>query len=180
MSYTETIIVIFFTIEYIIDIYFKKINYLFSFYGIIDLFAILPFYITLGTLDVRALRIFRLFRIFRIVKLIKFTSAIEKFQDAFDKIKRELLLFSVFAIFLLYLSSVGIYYFENSAQPEIFKSVFHSFWWSVTTLTTAGYGDMVPITFGGKVFASFILLIGIGLVSVPAGLLASALTNGKK
>ena len=181
LSYTETIIVIFFTIEYIIRIYIsKKINYIFSFYGIIDLFAILPFYITLGTLDVRALRIFGLFRIFRIVKLIQFTSAIEKFQAAFDKIKRELLIFSVFAIFLLYLSSVGIYYFENSAQPEIFKSVFHSFWWSVTTLTTAGYGDMVPITFGGKVFASFILLIGIGIVSVPDGLLASALTNGKK
>jgi len=86
----------------------------------------------------------------------------------------------VFAIFLLYLLSVGIYYFENNAQPYVFKSVFHSFWWSVTTLTTAGYGDMVPITSVGKIFSSVILFIGIGIVSVPAGLLASALTNSKK
>ena len=86
----------------------------------------------------------------------------------------------MFAIFLLYLSSVGIYYFENNAQPDVFKSVFHSFWWSVTTLTPAGDGEMVPITSGGKIFSSVILFIGIGIVSVPAGLLASALTNSKK
>lgn len=180
LSYTETIIVILFTLEYIIRIYTSNLKYVFSFFGLIDLLAILPFYITLGSIDIRALRIFRLFRIFRLLKLLKFTSSIKKFQDAINQIKRELLIFSVFAIFLLYLSSVGIYYFENNAQPDVFKSVFHSFWWSVTTLTTAGYGDMVPITSGGKIFSSVILFIGIGIVSVPAGLLASALTNSKK
>lgn len=180
LSYTETIIVILFTLEYIIRIYTSNLKYVFSFYGLIDLLAILPFYITLGSIDIRALRIFRLFRIFRLLKLLKFTSSIKKFQNAINQIKRELLIFSVFAIFLLYLSSVGIYYFENNAQPDVFKSVFHSFWWSVTTLTTAGYGDMVPITSGGKIFSSVILFIGIGIVSVPAGLLASALTNSKK
>ena len=180
LSYTETIIVILFTLEYIFRIYTSNLKYVFSFYGLIDLLAILPFYITLGSIDIRALRIFRLFRIFRLLKLLKFTSSIKKFQNAINQIKRELLIFSVFAIFLLYLSSVGIYYFENNAQPDVFKSVFHSFWWSVTTLTTAGYGDMVPITYGGKIFSSVILFIGIGIVSVPAGLLASALTNSKK
>ena len=146
LSYTETIIVILFTLGYIIRIYKSNLKYVFSFFGLIDLLAILPFYITLGAIDIRALRIFRLFRIFRLLKLLKFTSAIKKFQNAFNEIKRELFIFSVFAMFLLYLSSVGIYYFENNAQPDVFKSVFHSFWWSVTTLTTAGYGDMVPIT----------------------------------
>ena len=180
LSYTETIIVILFTLEYIIRIYTSNLKYVFSFFGLIDLLAILPFYITLGSIDIRALRIFRLFRIFRLLKLFKFTSSIKKFQNAINQIKRELLIFSVFAIFLLYLSSVGIYYFENNAQPDVFKSVFHSFWWSVTTLTTAGYGDMVPITSGGKIFSSVILFIGIGIISVPAGLLASALTNSKK
>ena len=179
LSYTEAIIVILFTLEYIIRIYTSNLKYVFSFFGLIDLLAILPFYITLGSIDIRALRIFRLFRIFRLLKLLKFTSSIKKFQNAINQIKRELLIFSVFAIFLLYLSSVGIYYFENNAQPDVFKSVFHSFWWSVTTLTTAGYGDMVPITSGGKIFSSVILFIGIGIVSVPAGLLASALTNSK-
>ncbi|MAX69395.1 MAG: voltage-gated potassium channel, partial [Flavobacteriales bacterium] len=70
-----------------------------------------------------------------------------------------------------------IYYFENQAQPEQFKSVFHSLWWSVTTLTTVGYGDMYPITVGGRIFSTIIVFIGLGLVAVPTGLIASALTK---
>ena len=79
LSYTETIIVILFTLEYIIRIYTSNLKYVFSFFGLIDLLAILPFYITLGSIDIRALRIFRLFRIFRLLKLLKFTSSIKKF-----------------------------------------------------------------------------------------------------
>ena len=78
---------------------------------------------------------------------------------------------------MLYVSSVGIYYFENEAQPDQFKSVFHSMWWAVATLTTVGYGDVYPITFGGKLFTTFIVFIGMGLVAVPTGLLASALSK---
>ncbi len=76
---------------------------------------------------------------------------------------------------MFYLSSVGIYYFENSAQPEVFTSIFHSMWWSVATLTTVGYGDIYPITVGGKIFTFIVLMIGLGIVAVPAGLVASAL-----
>jgi voltage-gated potassium channel len=72
---------------------------------------------------------------------------------------------------------VGIYYFENAAQPEAFKSIFHSFWWAIVTLTTVGYGDVYPITLGGKIFTSIIVLIGLGIVAVPTGLIASALTR---
>ena len=78
---------------------------------------------------------------------------------------------------MLYVSSVGIYYFENAAQPDQFKSVFHSMWWAVATLTTVGYGDIYPITVGGKIFTTFIVFIGMGLVAVPTGLLASALSK---
>jgi voltage-gated potassium channel len=81
---------------------------------------------------------------------------------------------------LLYFSAVGIYYFENDAQPEKFASVFHSLWWSVATLTTVGYGDIYPVTVGGKVFTFLVLLIGLGIVSVPAGLVASALSKARQ
>ena len=80
---------------------------------------------------------------------------------------------------LLYLSAVGIYYFEHEVQPDRFTSVFHSSWWALTTLTTVGYGDMFPITTGGKVFTFFVLLIGLGIVAVPTGLIASALSQAR-
>src|SRR5699024_1027609 len=82
--------------------------------------------------------------------------------------------------YLLFIASAGIYYFENSAQPEIFSSIFHSGWWSIVTLTTVGYGDVYPITTGGKVFTFLILMIGVGIVTVPAGLVASALTKARE
>ena len=94
--------------------------------------------------------------------------------------REELILFGFVAAIMLYLSAVGIYYFENSAQPEQFKSVFHSLWWAVTTLTTVGYGDMYPITVGGKLFTFCVLIIGLGIVAVPTGLIASALSQIRK
>ena len=75
---------------------------------------------------------------------------------------------------------MGIYYFEREAQPEEFASVFHSLWWAVATLTTVGYGDIYPITAGGKVFTFFMMIIGMGIIAVPAGLVASALTKAKE
>ena len=92
-------------------------------------------------------------------------------------IKEELIVFLIATLFLLYVSSVGIYYFENPAQPDKFSSVFHSMWWSVATLTTVGYGDVYPITVGGKIFTFFILILGLGIIAVPTGLFASALTK---
>ena len=81
---------------------------------------------------------------------------------------------------MLYLSAVGIYYFENEAQPEQFKSVIHSLWWAVTTLTTVGYGDLFPVTAGGKFFTFLVLMVGIGIVAVPTGLITSALSQARK
>ena len=78
---------------------------------------------------------------------------------------------------MLYISAIEIYYFETPDQPEAFKSVFHSLWWAVTTLTTVGYGDMYPITVGGKLFTTLIVFIGMGMVAVLTGSLASALTR---
>ena len=78
---------------------------------------------------------------------------------------------------LLYISSVGIYFLENPAQPDQFSSIFACMWWAISTMTTVGYGDMVPVTVGGKIFTSLISFIGIGVVSIPTALLASSLTG---
>ncbi len=178
LSFFEIATVLIFTMEYLSRVFVtdNKLKFIFSFYGIIDLLAILPFYIASGV-DLRSIRIFRLFRLFRIFKMFCYSRAIERLKNAFFSIKEELILFAVAAAFLLYISSVGIYYFENEAQPEQFKSVFHCLWWSIITLTTVGYGDVYPITAGGKIFTSIIALIGIGVVAVPTGLVASALTE---
>lgn len=175
---SEIISVIIFTVEYIFRILVsdKKLRFIFSFYGLIDLIAILPFYLSTG-IDLRSLRIFRLFRLFRILKILRYNSAIHHFQRAFREIKEELILFFIFTFFLLYISAAGIYYFENAAQPEVFKSIFHSLWWAIETFTTVGYGDIYPITSGGKVFSFFMLLIGLGIIAVPSGLIASALSK---
>ncbi len=110
-------------------------------------------------------------------KLARYSKAVQRFKKAYDIVHDEMVVFIVFTLILLYISSIGIYYFENEAQPEQFKSVFHSLWWSVSTLTTVGYGDIYPITCGGRVFTFFVLLIGLGIVAVPSGLIASAFTK---
>jgi voltage-gated potassium channel len=94
--------------------------------------------------------------------------------------KEEIVLFSLVAVLLLFLSSVGIYYFENKAQPDVFSSVFHSLWWSVCMLTTVGYGDVYPVTTGGRIFTFFILAVGMGIISVPTGIVASALSRARE
>lgn len=176
----EIVSVVIFTIEYFLRLFVsnKKLKFIFSFYGLIDLLAILPFYLSTG-IDLRSIRILRLFRLFRIFKIFRYSKAISRLQIAFTSIKEELILFFIATLFLIFISSIGIYYFENEAQPEAFASVFHSLWWAVTSFTTVGYGDIYPITVGGKIFTFFMLIIGLGIIAVPTGLIASALTQNR-
>lgn len=176
LYYFEVFCVVVFTIEYLLRIYYnnRPWKYIFSFYGIIDLLAILPFFVTVG-LDLRTLRVFRIFRVFRVFKLVRYNQALNRFKHAAIESKEEIILFILVTGILIYLSAVGIYYFEHEAQPQKFSSVFSSLWWSIATLTTVGYGDVYPITIGGKIFTFFILIIGLGIITVPAGLVASAL-----
>lgn len=170
-----------FSLEYLIRIWVSKkpLTYIFSFYGIIDILAILPYYLV-GFLDLRYLRAFRIFRIFRALKVVRYNKAIQRFGVAFKLVKEEIILFFVCTLILIFITSAGIYYFEHKSQPETFKSIFHSAWWSIVTLTTVGYGDVYPITLGGRVFTFFVLMIGVGLVTVPAGLVASALSKARE
>lgn len=170
-----------FSTEYLLRIYVSKkpLKYIFSFFGIIDLLAILPFYLR-GSVDLRALRAFRIFRIFRALKLIRYNKALNRFHIAAKIVREEIILFLIVTSIFIFLASAGIYYFENEAQPLIFTSVFHSMWWAIVTLTTVGYGDAYPITVGGKIFTFFILLIGVGIVTIPAGLVATALSKARE
>ncbi len=176
----ELVCVMIFSIEYILRIYVSKkpLKYIFSFYGIIDFLAIFPFYLR-GVYDFRALRAFRIFRIFRALKLIRYNKALNRFHIATKIVKEEIVLFLIITSIFIFLASAGIYFFENKAQPEVFTSIFHSGWWAIVTLTTVGYGDIYPITMGGKIFTFFILLIGVGIVTIPAGLVASALSKAR-
>ncbi len=170
--------VIVFSLEYVFRIYVadSKPKFIFSFYGIIDLLAILPFYLSFG-IDLRSLRALRFLRLFRILKLVRYNKAMNHFTRAIKSAKEEILLFIFITLILIYFSAVGIYYFENQAQPEHFSSIFDSLWWAIITLTTVGYGDVYPITVGGKVFTFFILMIGLGIVAIPTGIISSALTK---
>jgi len=181
LRYLEIITVAIFTLEYGLRIWAapNRMKFIFSFYGIVDLIAIAPFYLLPG-LDLRSARIFRMLRLIRILKLARYSTALRRMHRAILIAKEELVLFFLVTISLLYLAAVGIYVFENEAQPEAFKSVFHSLWWAVTTLTTVGYGDIYPVTVGGRIFTFIILLIGLGVVSVPAGIFASALSKARR
>ena len=180
LRWVEVSCVVVFTLEYFLRIAVakNKRGFIFSFFGIVDLIAVLPFYLALG-IDLRSVRAFRLLRLLRLLKLTRYSEAMRTLTLAIRLVREELILFFIVSLIVLYLTAVGIYYFENPAQPEKFSSIFSSMWWSVATLTAVGYGDIYPITVGGKVFTFFILLVGLGIVSVPAGILASALSEAK-
>ena len=181
LNWFEAICVIVFSVEYLLRVYVAtpRTKYIFSFFGIIDFLAIIPYYIGLGV-DLRSMRAFRLLRIFRILKLARYSSATRRFHLALDIAREELILFGCVTLILLYLAAVGIHYFESEAQPATFGSVFHCLWWAVSTLTTVGYGDVYPITVGGKIFTFVVLILGLGFISVPAGLVASALSKARQ
>jgi voltage-gated potassium channel len=174
----EVFSVVLFSIEYVLRVYVakKSFQYMFSFYGIIDLLSILPFYLS-NAIDLRSIRAFR---VFIALKIVRYNRALRRFKTAASILKEEMILFMLISFIMMFLASAGIYYFENEAQPDKFTSIFHSFWWAVVTLTTVGYGDIVPITAGGKVFTFFVLMVGIGIVTIPAGLVASALNKARR
>jgi voltage-gated potassium channel len=170
-----------FTLEYAFRAIFshQRTKYIFSFFGFIDLISILPFFLGLAV-DLRSLRVLRMLRLFRILKLARYSRAIKRFHRAFIISREEFVLFAVSASIMLYLAGVGIYYFERDAQPDVFRSMFDGLWWAVATLTTVGFGDSYPITAGGRSFTVFILIIGLGIIAVPTGLVASALSKARQ
>ncbi|MEM9825196.1 MAG: ion transporter [Planctomycetota bacterium] len=180
LTWFETFSVVIFTVEYLWRIWAAddRRSFLFSFFGVVDLLAILPFWIGTG-IDLRSVRAFRMLRLFRLFKLARYSKAVRRFRVAFQNISEELTLFGAVSSIILFIAAVGIYHFEHEAQPEAFGSVFDSLWWAVATLTTVGYGDVYPITLGGRIFTFVVLVVGLGIVAIPAGLVASALSDAR-
>ena len=178
----EVAVVAIFTFEYALRIYVadRKLAYVLSPLGIIDLLAILPFYILLGGADPRALRAMRLLRMTRTLKLIRYNLAVDRLLRAVVIAREEIVLFFSLTIISLFLAASGIHYFESEVQPDKFGSVFHGLWWAVVTLTTVGYGDAYPVTIGGRLFTFMILMIGMGIIAVPPGIISSALAKARQ
>ena len=150
-------------------------SYIFSFFGIIDFISILPFYIKQFVLiDGRFFRILRLFRLSRIFKLGRDSKSLKLFIKALSAVKNELKFTFFLSLLCILFSASAIYFLENEAQPEVFSSITASLWWATVSLATVGYGDVVPLTVWGKVFAGFISLVGIGVVAIPTGIISAS------
>ncbi|OYT71117.1 MAG: voltage-gated potassium channel [Chloracidobacterium sp. CP2_5A] len=181
LEFFEAFSVSVFTVEYLVRAAGSRpiIRYVFSFYGVVDLLSILPFYVGLGV-DLRSLRSLRFLRLVRILKLTRYSRAMKRFHRALLISREELLLCAAMALIMIYLSAVGIYYFEHEAQPKVFASMFDGLWWAVATLTTVGYGDAYPMTAGGRFFTFVVLVIGLGIVALPSGIIASAISKARQ
>lgn len=185
--------VIIFTIEYGLRIWtapenpkYKhpvsgRIKFGLSTMALIDLFSILPFYIgfllNFLPIDLRFIRAVRLFRLIRVLKIARYLKAFNMIQAVLKERKEQLVLSVMFIIFLLIIVSTVMFYIEHDAQPELFSSIPETMWWGIETLTTVGYGDMVPTTNLGRILGGMIAILGIGLFALPAGILSSGLTD---
>jgi voltage-gated potassium channel len=179
-----------FSVEYILRIWaitddakyshplWGRLKFMITGGALIDLLAILPFYLPmLIGFDLRFIRILRLLRLLRILKISRYMQATKLITNVFKAKKEELSISLLLIIFLMVIISTVMFYVEHDAQPEKFSSIPATMWWSVATLTTVGYGDMFPITVLGKTLASAISILGIGLVALPAGILASGFSE---
>lgn len=148
-----------------------RIKYMLTPIALVDLIAILPFYLSLYmSIDLRFLRVLRLLRL---LKLARYSPALGALLDVVKKEADALIAAFIVLLMMLVLAAAGIYLLENDLQPDTFGSMPDSMWWAIVTLTTVGYGDVVPITTLGKVFSGVVGLIGIGMIALPAAILAS-------
>ena len=182
----ELVSVIIFSVEYLIRLWTctatekyahpikGRISYIFSAGAIIDLLAIIPFYLPmLFPVNMMILRMLRLFRLLRILKLARYFTAFSLVVNTITRRREELVIILTLLLVMLILASSMMYYVENAAQPDVFKSIPATMWWAVATLTTVGYGDVYPITPLGKLLGAVIAIMGIGVFALPAGIIAS-------
>ena len=154
-----------------------RLKYATTFAAIIDLAANLPFLLGIGGSDTFLLRVLRLLRIFALAKLGRFSVALRQLRDAVVARSYELLISLGFAFAVLFASSTAMYLIEGPAQPEAFGSIPRALWWSITTLTTVGYGDVYPITALGKLCVGATAFAAIIIIAMPTGVMAAAFSD---
>ena len=181
----ELFSVIFFTVEYVARLYsvvenkrfsnpiLGRIKFAVTPLALVDLLAFLPFYLTFLPIDLRFIRIFRLMPLFRMFKIARYLHALNIFKRVIRERKEQLILSFFFILFILVIISFVMFYAERAAQPDKFSSIPATMWWGITTLTTVGYGDLVPITPIGKFLGGIFSIACIGLLALPAGILSS-------
>jgi voltage-gated potassium channel len=185
----ESFSIVVFSIEYVLRLWTSvenpkynkpvkgRIAYAMSTMALIDLFSILPFYLNFLPIDLLFIRVIRLFRLIRVLKIARYLKALNLIQAVLRERKEQIMLSVMFIVFLLVIVSTVMFYIEHDAQPEKFSSIPATMWWGIETLTTVGYGDMIPATPFGKVLGGMIAILGIGLFALPAGILSSGLTD---
>ena len=185
----EVFSVVVFTVEYLLRLWActadprysgalrGRLRFVLSPMALIDLLAILPFYVEFAALDLRFVRSLRLFRLFRVFKLARYSASMRTLVRVIESKKEELLVTLFVVIVMLVFASSAMYYAEHDAQPDKFDSIPSSLWWGVATLTTVGYGDVFPITPLGKLLGGLIAVLGVGIFALPTGILASGFSE---
>lgn len=152
----------------------SRLKYIFSGMALIDLLAILPFYLPMILpVNLIGIRAIRLVRLLRLLKLNRYSDALASIGCVFKSKLREIFASLFFVVILLVVASLLIYYAEHDAQPTQFQNAFSGLWWAVATLTTVGYGDIYPITPLGRTLGAVIAVLGIGMVAVPTSILSA-------
>ena len=154
-----------------------RLRYVSSFGGVVDLLAILPFYVSLAVpaaaLDLRILRVLRLLRFARVLKLARYSDSIVRMKRVIGARRGDLGVALAAVGVVLILASSAIYYVEVDTQPDVFTSIPAAMWWGISALTTVGYGDITPVTPLGKFLGGIIQLLGIAIFALPAGIIAA-------
>ncbi|MBK6265765.1 ion transporter [Marivirga sp. S37H4] len=178
--------IVVFSIEYLMRLYvsdlthpsttrFKSyLKFMFSLQGLIDLMALIPFYLPmLIKIDLRFLRVLRLTRFLRVLKVNRYNNSLNLIGAVIKEKKPELLVTGFVTFLVLLFASFIMYYVEGEKQPEAFPNILATFWWAIATLTTVGYGDVYPVTGWGKFISGIIAILGIGIVALPTGLISA-------